>query len=163
MDAVELVVKVFPEQGEAKAALQELEKLVKQHELRVVSLAIVEKDPKGLTSIYESQDVSAGKGALWGALIGGLLGLVGGPAGVVIGAAAGAATGGVTAHKVDMGFAQDFLDDVKNSLRPGNSLLLALVEETWSEMVTRTLEGYPGTLLRHAVKESLEKWLDNEH
>lgn len=160
MEAVELLVKAFAEQSGAKSALHTLEKLVEEQELRLVSLAAVEKSDQGVASIHESQDLSAGKGALWGALVGGLVGLLGGPAGVVIGAAAGAATGGVTANQMDVGFSQDFLNEVKTELKPGSSLLLALVEESWAEKVAQELEKYPGKLLRHAVKGEVTKWVD---
>jgi uncharacterized membrane protein len=161
MQPVELVVKVFAEQGGAKLALHALEKRVKGRDLRLVSLAAVQKNAQGSAVIHESQDVTAGQGALWGAVVGGLVGLLGGPAGVVIGAAAGAATGGVTAKSIDVGFSQEFLNEVKTGLKPGSSLLLALVEESWAEKLAQELKGYEGKLLRHAMKGEVGRWIES--
>jgi uncharacterized membrane protein len=161
VEPVELLVKVFPARGGAKIALHALEKRAKEQGLRLVSLAAVEKSAEGAASIHESQDVAPGKGALWGALLGGLLGLLEGPVGVVIGASAGAAAGGIAARKVDQGFSDQFLREVKAALRPDHSLLMVLVEEPWVKKVLPVLDEYPGKLLRHALKEGLVQQLQN--
>ena len=159
MEAVELLVKVYPAQGSAKAALHALEKRAGEKTLRLFSLAALEKDAAGIAQIHESQDVQPGYGALWGAIVGGLIGLLEGPVGVVIGAAAGAATGGLAARKLDIGFSHEFLEQLKTALQPDSSLLLVLVEQSWAEKTVQELEKSPGKLLRHVVKAGLVEQL----
>jgi len=137
MEPVELIVVVYTEQGQASRALKDLLALAKRREIRLVDAAVIEKDQAGKTRLKETQDVDAKKGATIGAILGGLLGLLEGPAGVIVGAAAGAATGGAAARKVDMGFSDEFLKQVKGGLKPESSLILVLVEETWAERVVK--------------------------
>jgi uncharacterized membrane protein len=155
MEPVELIVKAYAEQGQASQALDDLKALAREHAIRLVDAAVVEKDQAGKTRLIETQDVNAKKGALAGAIVGGLLGLLEGPVGVVVGAAAGAATGGMAARKVDMGFSDEFLKQVEAAQQPGTSLILALVEETWAERVVVQLEQGGGKLIRHAVKSEV--------
>jgi uncharacterized membrane protein len=155
MEPVELIVVLYGEQGQATQALKDLLSLAKRREIRLVDAAVMEKDRAGKTWLKETQDLDAKKGATIGAILGGLLGLLEGPAGVIVGAAAGAAAGGVAARKVDMGFSDEFLNQVKGGLQPDSSLILALVEETWVERVVATLETQGGKLIRHAVKSEI--------
>jgi uncharacterized membrane protein len=155
VEPVELIVMAYPEKGQASQALDDLKALEKGRLVRLVDAAAVEKDQTGKARLIETQDVDAKKGALAGAILGGLLGLLEGPVGVVVGAAAGAATGGMAARKVDMGFSDEFLKQVKGALQPGSSLILALVEETWAERVVEELGKREGKLIRHAVKSEI--------
>ena len=159
MEEVELMLAVFEEEDRAGEAMRGLKRLEKQHSVRLFDAAVLVKDRSGIVSLKETRDVGTGHGALFGAVVGGLVGLLGGPAGVIIGAAAGAATGGVTASKIDLGFSNQFLKELKASLRPGSSALLALVEQEWAERLAQELERYPGQLFRHALKAEIIKQL----
>ena len=126
---VELIVAAFQEEDKAEEVLNALKQLEKEEIIDLVNAAVITKDDKGKVAIKETQDVRAGRGALFGAVAGGLIGLLGGPAGVVIGAAAGAATGGVAASKIDMGFPDDTLEELQEALTPGSSAILALIQQ----------------------------------
>jgi uncharacterized membrane protein len=136
----ELLIATFSEEHAAKDVRDLLKKWASSHDIKVVNAAVVEKDQKSHTSVHQDQDVRAGQGTVFGAVVGGLIGLVGGPAGVVAGAAAGAATGGATAATVNFGFSRKDLDEIRNNLTPGSSALVTLIEDRYTEDVTRELK-----------------------
>jgi uncharacterized membrane protein len=156
---VELIVAAFNDEQEAKATLKVLKQLEKEEVIFLVNAAVLTKNDKGNVSIKETQDVKAGKGALFGAVAGGLIGLLGGPAGVVVGAAAGAATGGVAANKIDMGFPDDALKELQETLTPGSSAILALIQHEWVDRVVEELENAGAALFRQTLKEEIASQL----
>jgi len=159
---IELIVAAFNDPDKAEEVLKDLKKLEKDGVINLVNAAVIIKDAKGKGSFKETQDVGTGKGALFGAIAGGLVGLLGGPVGVVIGAAAGAATGGVTAHKIDMGFPDDTLKELEDTLKPNTSAILALIRHEWVERLVEELQKYNATLFRQELKEDLLAQLDAE-
>ena len=159
---VELIVAAFKEEGKAEEVLKTLKELQKQEIIFLVNAAVMTKNEKGKVSLKETQDVGAGKGALFGAVAGGLIGLLGGPVGVVVGAAAGAATGGVAANKIDMGFPNDTLKEIQATLTPGSSAILALIQHEWVDRVVEELEKYNAALFRQALKEEVVAQLNQE-
>jgi len=159
---VELIVAAFKEEGKAEAVLKTLKELEKQEIIFLVNAAVMTKNDKGKVSLKETQDVGAGKGALFGAVAGGLIGLLGGPIGVVVGAAAGAATGGVAANKIDMGFPNETLKEIQATLTPGSSAILALIQHEWVDRVVEELEKYNAALFRQVLKEEVVAQLGQE-
>ena len=151
----ELIIAAFQDETKADEALQSLKELDKQDIIDVINAAVLVKDQDGKASIKETADPDAKKGALFGAVVGGLIGLLGGPAGVVIGAAAGAATGGVAAHKIDLGFDDDYLKEVQESLPPGSSAIFALIEHEWVEKVVETLNAYEADIIQREIKAEI--------
>ena len=116
---------------------------------------MLRKGEHGITSIHETQDIHAGQGAIFGAIVGGLIGLFGGPAGVIVGAAAGAATGGVAADRIDMGFPDGTLDEIKQILTPNSSAILALIEHEWVDRVAAEMEEFGAELFKSALKAEI--------
>lgn len=155
MEPVELILAVFPEDTQAAAALDALELEAKDGSLAMINAAILAKDADGRTAVREDKDLSPGRGSLFGALVGGVIGLLGGPAGAVMGAMAGAATGGLVAGKTDLGFDNDFLNELKGALQPRSSALLLLVEERWGEVVAGRLVQSEAVLYRHAMRQEI--------
>ena len=152
---VSLVVYAFNEEGEAEEVLRVLQRLDKEGVFDVLNAAVLVRDESGKATLKETEDIDARRGALFGALVGGLVGLVGGPAGVIVGAAAGAVTGGVAAHEIDMGFSDEYLREFQESLKPGSSALIALVEHEWVERLIEELEKYEGQLFRQAIRDEI--------
>jgi len=152
---IELIVAAFSGESKATAVLKDLKKLEKDGVILLVNAAVMVKNEKGKVSIKETEDVTGGKGALFGAIAGGLIGLLGGPVGVIIGAAAGAATGGIAASKIDMGFPDDTLKELDDSLTPGSSAILALIQHQWVDAVVSELEKAGAKLFRQALKDEL--------
>jgi uncharacterized membrane protein len=157
---VEFIVAAFNDEDKAEEVLKTLRDLEKEEVINLVNAAVMTKNEKGKVSMKETEDVSAGKGALFGAIAGGLIGLLGGPVGVVVGAAAGAATGGVAAGKIDMGFPDDTLKELRATLKPNSSAILALIQHQWVDRVMEELEKFGATLFRQALKEEITAQLD---
>lgn len=157
---IELVVAAFNEQGKAKEVLAQLEDLQKQEILFLVNAAVMVKDEDGKVRLKETQDVSGGKGAAFGAVIGGVVGLLGGPLGVALGASVGAAAGGLAAKKIDMGFPDDTLAELSESLKPNSSAIVALIQHQWVDQVVKELEKQNAALFRQALKEEISAQLE---
>ena len=159
MDAMEtpvsLLVYAYNEHDKADKVLKALKELDKTGIIAVLNAAVLAMDKDGKVRLRETEDVDAKRGAIFGAIAGGLVGLLGGPAGVIMGAAAGAAAGGVAAHKIDMGFSDEYLKDLQQSLKPGSSAIIALVEHEWVEKVIQELEEHEGRLFRQALKADI--------
>ena len=159
---VELIVAAFKNSNQASQALKSLRTLEKEGMIRLLNAAVLIKDEKGKVSVGETQDVGAGRGAIFGAIVGGLVGLLGGPAGVIVGAAAGAATGGVAANRIDMGFPNDTLNEIKVTLIPGSSAILALIQHEWVDRVATEMEKFGAALFRRALKAEIADQLSEE-
>lgn len=152
---ISLVVYAYNGKGKANEVLKALQELQKRKVFTVLNAAVLVMDEDGKAKLRETEDVDAKRGALFGAIAGGLVGLLGGPAGVIVGAATGAVTGGVAAHTIDMGFSDEYLREIQESLKPGSSALIALVEHEWVERVIAELNEYEGTLFRKALKADI--------
>jgi uncharacterized membrane protein len=153
---IELVVLVYDKAGKANEALSFLKDLKREKLIaRIRNSAVLVKDVNGNISIKEAQDVDKRQGAIFGAITGGLVGMLGGPIGAVIGAAAGAATGRVAADKIDMGFSNDYLEALQESLQPDSSAIIALVEHEWTGTVTDTLAEHGGKVFRQALPDEI--------
>lgn len=159
---IEFIVAAFNEEEKASEVLKILKKLEKEQVIFLVNAAVMSKDKSGNVSLRETQDVSPDKGAIFGAIAGGLIGLLGGPIGAFVGATAGAAAGGMAAGRIDMGFPDDELKDIRGVLKPNSSAILALIQHQWIDTAAAELEKYGATLFRKAVKEELAAQLAKE-
>jgi uncharacterized membrane protein len=157
---VEFVVAAFNDQQKAGEVLKSMKELEKEGVILLMNAAIMTKDAKGKISVKETKDVDAKHGAVFGAIVGGLLGLLGGPVGVVVGAAAGAATGGVAANTIDMGFSNDQLRDLQETLKPGSSAILALIQHEWVDRVVAEMEQFGAELYHQALKAEMAAQLE---
>lgn len=159
---IELIVAAFNDEEKAGEELKQLRALEKEQLIVLVNAAVMTKDENGKVTVKETDDVSAGKGALFGAVAGGLVGLLGGPLGVIVGAAAGAATGGVAAKKIDMGFPDETLQELRDTLKPDSSAILVLIQHQWVDRVVDELDKHGAILFRQALKEELVAQLSEE-
>jgi uncharacterized membrane protein len=162
MDApLELIISVYNDPEQARRVLDDLKQLSRDGNVQIRNAAVIVKDEKGRIRMDDTQDVGAGKGALFGAIIGGLVGLLAGPAGAITGALAGAATGGVTASVVDMGFSDDQLAELQASMPANSSALVTLNEHVWVSKLVDELESRQGKLFRHEVASNLSDQMDS--
>ena len=164
---VELLVSTFTDAEYAGMALAKLQKMERFGELDVLNAAVVTKDAEGEASFKETGDIDSRRGALFGAITGGLFGLIGGPVGAVVGAVAGAATGHVAADRIDMGFPDEFLENLKESLEKDSSALVVLVENPWVDAAVKVIADFNGKQVRQTlpddkVAELLKKIEDTE-
>jgi uncharacterized membrane protein len=152
---VELVVVTYDKMDTADQTVLAMTGLTEKEGKGVLNIAVLVKDEEGKTSVSESQDVDSKHGALFGAITGGLVGLLGGPIGVAVGAAAGAAAGGLVAGRIDMGFPDEYLEQLEEGLQPGSSALVILVDgETVDEAVER-LAVFDSQILRQSLSDDM--------
>lgn len=161
MNDYELILAVFQGEHRAVQALDALRMREEEGALRLFNAAMLIKHPSGWSAVKEENDLSAGQGSLFGALVGGLLGLLGGPAGAMIGAAAGAAAGGWIAGRTDLGFEDEFLDQIRAAMEPGSSALLLLVESQFADAIVSLSRTHEARIVRHALQQDLLAKLDN--
>ena len=115
-----------PEQ--AREGIRGLQDLHRSGQLRLETVAIIERAEDGrLFALAEAEEV-APKGIVGGGLIGAVVGLLTGPVGLVVGAATGALVGSL----VDVTEGESSEDVVRwlgRAVPPGHTAAIALVEE----------------------------------
>lgn len=157
---VELVARVFDSPEKASEAMEFLRQL---QYIKIEHSAVLVKDDEGNVKVKETGDVDAKRGRIVGAITGGLIGLVGGPVGVVIGALAGAGAGGFAAKRIDMGLSDDFLNNFENSLKPGSSALVVLVEHQWVNQLSDSMSDIEGVTFQTTLSDQiLEQILEED-
>ena len=146
-----MLVVVFdsePKASEGKKALQELESL---GSIVIYSDAVVGRNADGTTTVGQRDDPGY-PGILVGTSLGALIGLLGGPPGLVIGALAGLAAGG-TVDLNNARIGEDFIDDVRQQLRPNRFAVVAEIQEDWTTPLDTRMEALGGTVFRRALSE----------
>jgi uncharacterized membrane protein len=129
---VQLIVASFKTEDGAEKALAELKAAKKDHLIRIDNAAVLRKDAAGKVHIKELKDMGGGKGAAIGGLLGAGLAILTGGATLAV-AGLGAVLGGVAAKASDAGFKDDRLKTLGDSLTPGSSAIVAVIEHRWIE------------------------------
>jgi uncharacterized membrane protein len=127
--------------------LKELRQWHKSGVVKVFNTAVLVKDKKGQVSIKETEGVDAKRG--------GLFGLVGGAPRAIVGAVVGANRGGVAAQLIDFGLPNESLPDLRDSLKPGSSALVFVIEPIRIYGVVGDLAHWGGRLFRYMLKTEL--------
>ena len=128
---VELMVAAFQGEQGAEQALEQLKEAKKEHLIKIQDAAVMRKDEKGKVHIKETEDVGGGRGAIAGGILGVAIAALTGPAGIILAGLTGALVGGIAARNIDMGIDNDRLKKLADSLQPGTSAIVAIVEHTW--------------------------------
>ena len=156
----QLIVVAFDHFDDAKRALESLRGLERQSRIRFEDTALVERDPDGTAHVQNEVSGTTETATAIGAVIGGLVGFMFPLAGVAIGAAAGAVVG----RMLDRGVSSRFVDEVKETLRPGRSALFLVVRESDSDAVMAALRPFSGdviqTTLGTEAEDALRQALD---
>ena len=127
---IQLLVAAFKGEGDAEKVLKGLKAAKKERLIGIQNAAVLRRDQKGKLHIKETGDWGGGKGAAAGAAVGVAVGILTGGTGLLLGAAA-AAIGGVAAKLRDSGFSDARLKVLGESLQPGTSAIVAVIEHTW--------------------------------
>ena len=158
-----VIVAVFATQNHAYDAARHVQNLDKDGIIQLKRGALATKDAKGNLTIPHTKGVGTAWGLLGGGIIGGLLGAMLGPVGAAAGAAAsaaaagavlGATSGGILGGTVDLGkfgVSEDFIDDVSTQLNPGETALMAEVDEDSTESIDRIVSLHGGRVYRSEV------------
>jgi uncharacterized membrane protein len=155
-----LIVVAFDHFDDARNAMKSLRGLERQGRVRFEDTALIERDPDGTAHVKDEISGTTETAAAIGALIGGLVTFAFPLAGIAIGAALGAAIG----SSLGTGVSDDFVDEVKTTLRPGRSALFLVVKESDADALLAALRQFQGdviqTTLPSEAEEALRQSLD---
>jgi uncharacterized membrane protein len=170
----DLIVVTYGNEYRAQETINTLRSLNDNWIVNLYDAVAVTRDTNGKLNVQDSYQMTRGEGAgwgiLWGTLIGGLIfapftgGLsVAAAAGTVAaGAATGAALGGLTGaatadlDKDDFGLSEDFVYQVSQQIKPGNSAIFALADSRDPDQVANFFRGTGGTILRTSLTPAQE-------
>jgi uncharacterized membrane protein len=134
----QVILAAFKDEQGADAALKQLREAQKEHLIDLRNAAVLRRDQEGKLHISEPTDMGGGRGAAIGGLVGGLAGVLLGPVGWA--ALGGAAIGGMAAKLHDSGFKDDRLRQLGESLEPGTSAILAVIDHIWVKELEEELQ-----------------------
>lgn len=136
-----IMMAVFPDETGGANAVETLDEMAKEDVIEIIDAAVLVHEADGDVKVKQHSLPKVGKGAKVGAIIGGAIGLVFPPA--VIGAAlVGAGIGAGTAKIAELALKDDQLKDAAESLTPGTSAYIAVVEDKWVAQMSKALDGY---------------------
>jgi uncharacterized membrane protein len=159
---VQLIVAAFQDEGEAKEALKALKQAKKEGLIKIDSAAVLRKDEKGKIHIKETHDMGGGKGAVLGGIGFAAVGLIAGAA-LAAPLAVGALIGGLVAKLRDSGFSDERLETLGESLQPGTSAIVAVVEHEWVAKVEEALAETEADLITAELSADIAGQLEAGH
>jgi len=154
---VQLIVAAFSDSEEAGRLLEELKQGRRDGLIGIVDAAAVVKDADGKLKITNAKHRGR-RGFLTGGAIGGTLALLSGPLGWAT-AAGGGIIGALLGKARNVPFSAS-VEDLATSLSPGSSLLVALVEHRWVEMIEAMVAELGTAVVREELKADIAEHLD---
>jgi uncharacterized membrane protein len=151
----QLIVVAFDHFGDARTAMAALRSLEKAGRISFEDTAIVERDPDGTAHVRNEVSGTTETATAIGALIGGVVGFVFPLAGIALGAALGALVG----MSLDRGVSPKFVDEVKETLRPGRSALFLVVRQSDADATLAALRAYKGDVIQTTLDSETEEAL----
>jgi uncharacterized membrane protein len=148
---IELMVWVFTGGDQADQTLDKVHQLSKQYKLEIFNATLLKKDSKGEIQAHEQKKVRSKRKIALGIALGGLAGLVIGPVALVAGALAGGAAGKKSAKKVEVGFSEEKLRKLNESLVPGGSALVLVIEHRWFNTLQLALADAGGQFIHERL------------
>lgn len=151
----QLIVIAFDHFDNARSAMANLRAIEREGRIQFEDTAIVERDPDGTAHVKNEVSSTAETAAVVGALIGGVVTFVFPLAGIAIGAALGAAIGAA----LDRGVSNNFVDEVKTTIRPGRSALFLVVKESYADATLAALRQFRGDVIQTTLDSEAEEAL----
>lgn len=156
---VQVVVAAFKEEKAADEVLGELKAAKWAGLIGIQNAAVLRRDEKNKLHIKELKDWGGGKGAAAGGALGAVVGVLLGP-GALIAGAAGALIGGLAAKLRDSGFSNARLNTLGESLKPGTSAIVAIIEHKWVAELEQEMEEAGADVMTAAIAADLAEQLD---
>lgn len=151
-----ILVITFDDESQALAVLKSLKNLQHQDMLKLDDAAIIVKDKEGKVQVKNMTESNVKSGAAIGGLIGLAVGSILFPfAGIALGAAGGALVGKTLGNGVD----KQFVKEVTEAIKPGNSAILFIVGHENAGMLVAALEPYSGTIYQSSFDSEIEEEL----
>jgi uncharacterized membrane protein len=145
----EVMFAVYGTEDGAAGAVDALKALDKANAIDIIDAATLVRDADGNATVKQESLPSVKKGVGVGALIGGAVGLLFPPS-IIAAAAVGAGVGAGSAKIAKMALENDELKEAAESLEPGSSAFIAVVENTWVSQLQDVITGYE-TLAGHTL------------
>ena len=125
-----------------------LRKMQRDYLIDLEDAVVAEKDAKGKIRLDQAHSLT-GAGALSGGFWGALIGLL--FMAPLLGMAVGAAAGAISGALSDVGLDDRFMKELAATLKPGSSVLFALVRSSTPDRVLDELKGTGGKVLRSSL------------
>jgi uncharacterized membrane protein len=152
----EMVVIGYQDEQTAEKAMDEVIRLQKDYMIELDQLAVVQQDRNG--KFHTHTPVSpAGEGTGWGSFWGLLFGMLFfvPVLGMVMGGAMGLLFGGMA----KAGLNKEFLERVREVMKPGSSALFMVIQKVTPDKVIDALKQYDGQVLRTSLSADAEEQL----
>lgn len=159
---VQLIVAAFQDEKSADEALKRLKMAKKENLIGIVNAAVLRKDEKGKLHIKETADLGGRKGAVLGGVAGAAIGLIAGPA-LLVPAAVGAVVGKLASNLRDSGFSDQRLRMIGDSMKPGSSVIVAVVEHKWVAQVQQAMAEAGADAVTAALSADIAAQLEAGH
>jgi uncharacterized membrane protein len=137
----ELIAASFEDQYTAKLFLDQLKRMEKAGTIELIDAAVLTKQTDGKLKINELGKLRPRQGRRLGAVVGGICGAIFPPS-ILVSVVVGAVAGGALDRPTDEAMTEDELRQFGDDLKPGQSAILAIVDDLWSEQYSRALESY---------------------
>jgi uncharacterized membrane protein len=158
---VQVILAAFNTQEGAKEAYQTLKVIKREKLLAFQDAALLRRDLRNKIHIQEMNDMRGSQGAIAGGLAGIGIALLTRRSAWLVAGAAGAALGGLLARQRDSGLPNDQLKNLAETLEPGTSMIVAIIEHRWLTEIHTTLEKAGArVLLAETFQEGLENRLE---
>jgi uncharacterized membrane protein len=151
----QLIVVAFDHFDDARAAMASLRSLEKEGRIAFEDTAIVERDPDGKAHVRNEVSGTTETATVVGAVLGGIVSFAFPLVGMALGAAAGAAVGAA----LDRGVSGTFIDEVKETLRPGRSALFLVVKQSDADATMAALRPFEGDVIQSTLDSEAEEAL----
>jgi uncharacterized membrane protein len=158
---VQVIVAAFKTQEGAKEAYQTLKVIKREKLLAFQDAALLRRDLRNKIHIQEMNDMRGIQGAIAGGLVGIGIALPTKRSAWLVAGAIGAAVGGLLARQRDSGLPNEQLINLAETLEPGTSMIVAIIEHHWLTEIHDTLKKAGAkVLLAETFQEGLEKRLE---
>ena len=155
----ELILAVFEDESAATDSYKALHKAEKEKKVDLENVVVISKEAEGKIHVKESAEEISGEVGI-GALVGGALGILAGPLGIITFGAMGAALGGISAKLDDVGFDDSQLERLAESLQPGESAILAVLDSKYVDLLVEKLQERGARVAREEMPKNFGKLLD---
>jgi len=156
---VQVLIAAFTEEKAADEALSELKVAKWAGLIGIQNAAVLRRDEKNKLHVKELKDWGGGKGAAFGGALGAVLGVLTGP-GILVAGAAGALIGGLAAKLRDSGFSNERLNTIGESLQPGTSAIVAIIEHKWVADLEREMAEAGADVLTESIAADVAAQLE---
>jgi uncharacterized membrane protein len=168
-----IVVGFKKDQYRASEVLNQLQAMDDDWVVDLHDAVAVYRDYNGKLRVDQSYQMTTGEGAGWGGFWGSLIGLTLAAssavaagtlaAGAAAGGALGATAGALDASwwKDEFGIPEDFVQQVGETVQPGDSAIFALLRSANPDVVANQFRGYGGTILSTTLSRDQQEKVEH--